>query len=67
MITPLANSLTAVKKIPENPVIRYHLGMAYYGKGDTEAARAALEKALSLSTNFDGADKAKNILSILNP
>jgi hypothetical protein len=37
--------------------------MAYYKKGQTEKARAELEKALSLDANFDGAGEARKVLS----
>jgi Tfp pilus assembly protein PilF len=43
----------------------YHLGMAYYKKGDLENARAELEKALQLDKDFSGADEAKRILAEL--
>jgi tetratricopeptide (TPR) repeat protein len=35
-------------KLPENPEMRYHLGMAYLRNGDTEKARAELGTALKL-------------------
>ncbi len=59
-IAELKDSLT---KMPKNPAINYHLGMAYHGKGDTDQATKYLKKALSLNNQFDGADQAKEILS----
>jgi len=50
-------------KLPENPSVNYHLGMAYYKKGDPEQARTYLEKALSISNSFDGAQEAKQVLA----
>ena len=45
--------------------MNYHLGMAYYKKGENAKAKAQLEKALSLSDEFDGADEARKTLSEL--
>jgi Tfp pilus assembly protein PilF len=51
--------------MPDNPTVTYHLGMAYYKKGDLENARAELEKALQLDESFNGADEARRILAEL--
>jgi tetratricopeptide (TPR) repeat protein len=53
----------ASAKLDGNPTVFYHLGMAYYKKGRTEEARIALEKALSLATDFEGAEEARKTLS----
>ena len=53
----------ALGKLPDNVDIVYHLGMAYYKKGDKERARTELEKALSLNQNFAGADEARKVLA----
>jgi len=50
-------------KIPDNADVHYHLGLAYYKKGDMDRGRAQLEKALSLNSNFKGANEARRILS----
>jgi tetratricopeptide (TPR) repeat protein len=55
----------SLEKLPENVMVRYHLGMAYYKKGDRALAKKELEKALSLNEKFDGAEEAKQILSEL--
>ena len=55
----------SLEKIPENAVVRYHLGMAYYKKGDKQGAKRELEKALSLDGKFEGAKEAKKILAEL--
>ncbi len=39
--------------------------MVYYKKGEKVRAKEQLEKALSLSDDFDGADEAKKILKLL--
>jgi tetratricopeptide (TPR) repeat protein len=49
-------------KLPQNPSVNYHLGMAYYKNGDAEQARTYLEKALNISDSFDGAQEAKQVL-----
>jgi Flp pilus assembly protein TadD len=51
--------------MPENATVIYHLGMAYYQKGDLENARAELKRALKLNENFTGANEAKRILAEL--
>jgi tetratricopeptide (TPR) repeat protein len=53
----------SLAKLPENPTVNYHLGMAYFKKGDPEQARTYLEKALNISSSFDGAQEAKQVLS----
>jgi tetratricopeptide (TPR) repeat protein len=55
----------SVEKLPDNPIVRYHLGLALWKTGKTEAARAELEKALSLDANFDGAEEARKVLEQL--
>jgi Tfp pilus assembly protein PilF len=49
-------------KLPENASVRYHLGMAYFKKGDKQKARTELEKAVGLSASFEGADEARAVL-----
>ena len=52
----------ALHRAPENPVIRYHAGMAYLGNGQPGLARVHLEKALALDPLFEGADRARAAL-----
>jgi Tfp pilus assembly protein PilF len=47
---------------PDNPVINYHLGLAYYKNNQPDAAKEFLEKALKIDPNFKGADDARRIL-----
>ena len=61
----IAEFSDSLEKIPDNAIVHYHLGLAYYQKGDVHRARIALEKALSLNQNFDEADAARQILSKL--
>ena len=55
----------AVEKDPGNPAFHYHLGLAYSQTGDKAAARQALEQALKLKPDFEGAEDAKKVLSTL--
>lgn len=63
----LASSLLkeAVEKLPTNPVVRFHLGMAQYKNGDNAGAKQSLQSALKLSQDFAGAEEARKILSEL--
>ena len=55
----------AVEISPKDPLMRYHLGMAYNQSGEINKARIALREALALSTTFPGADEAKKTLAEL--
>ena len=55
----------AVEKRPGEPVFHYHLGLAYSKAGDKAAARQALEQALKLKADFEGADDARKLLRSL--
>jgi tetratricopeptide (TPR) repeat protein len=55
----------ASEKLPDSPVVRYHLGMAYFKNGDRENAKKELKKALELSPGFPGAEEAKDTLAKL--
>jgi len=55
----------AAEKLSENPVVRYHLGMALAKKGDAANAKKSLETALKMSPNFPGAEEAKSTLKSL--
>jgi len=52
-------------KIPDQSMMRYHLGMAYYKNGDKELAKIELRKALELDPKFSGAEDAKDTLARL--
>jgi tetratricopeptide (TPR) repeat protein len=53
----------SIQKDATDPSVHYHLGMAYAGDGEFEKARKSLQKALSMSTSFEGADEAKKTLA----
>ena len=48
-----------------NPVARYHLGMAYYKNGNKGLARAELQQALKLDSDFRGSREAREVLATL--
>lgn len=52
-------------KLPENPEVQYHLGMAFYKTGDKEGARKALTLAASSPATFVGKDEARVALAEL--
>lgn len=52
----------AVEKLPNEPVVHFHYGMAQQKSGDTAGAKKALQTALKLSQNFPGADEAKKTM-----
>jgi putative PEP-CTERM system TPR-repeat lipoprotein len=52
----------AVDSAPQNPIYRYHLGLAYLGSGDKDKAAASLGQALKLDPNFEGAAEARKAL-----
>jgi len=59
----IAEFKASLAKAPENPTVAYHLGLAYYQKGESDKARAELIRALDLSGSFDGAGEARKLLA----
>jgi tetratricopeptide (TPR) repeat protein len=60
------NLLTeSAAKLPDQPEVQYHLGMARYMLGLDEPARQALQHALDLSTDFTGSAETKRRLILL--
>ena len=55
----------AVQKDPGNPIYRYRLGLAYAQSGQNAQAREELTRALSIKSDFPGADEARRILKDL--
>jgi len=50
-----------VEMSPEVPVFNYHLGMAYYKRGDKEKAKGYLSKAIDEKYTYDGVDEARRV------
>jgi Flp pilus assembly protein TadD len=55
----------AVKRQPENPDFRYHLGMALTGVGEKDRAKTELQKALQLKLGGQDAQDAQKTLASL--
>lgn len=55
----------AAEKLTSNAEVQYHLGMVQYMMGIEDAARASFERALAVDTSFDGADDARQRLTII--
>lgn len=53
-------------KNPDGAEIQYHLGMASYMMGRTDAARAAFAKAVASADDFPGKDEARRRLAMLD-
>jgi tetratricopeptide (TPR) repeat protein len=52
----------AIAKAPKEPLLRYHLGMAYFGKGEPKMAQDHLKRAVESQVNFHGRDEAQSTL-----
>jgi tetratricopeptide (TPR) repeat protein len=61
-VTALKDGVTQDRS---NPLLHYHLGLAYAKNGNREEARRSLEQALKLDPRFAGAEDAKRVLVTL--
>jgi tetratricopeptide (TPR) repeat protein len=52
-------------KLPDQPQVQYHVGMAHYMLGDETPARIALQRAADASADFPGKDEARQRLTVL--
>ena len=57
--------LKSVEGDPKNPTFHFHLGLAYAKAGQASKARLALQHAMALEPDFDGAVEAKQVLASL--
>ena len=55
----------SVQKDAADPAVHYHLGMAYLQAGEPDKAKKSLQRALAMSSAFDGAAEAKRALADL--
>jgi tetratricopeptide (TPR) repeat protein len=58
----IASFERAISKAPANPVYQYHLGLAHLKDGNDSEGRAALKRALTLKSDFNGAEDARKAL-----
>ena len=66
MLSPAIQHLeSSAQKMPNDPTVLYHLGMAYKQSGDWNKARVALKQALTINPAFDGAGEAKKTLAVI--
>ncbi|OGK80638.1 MAG: hypothetical protein A2X52_05885 [Candidatus Rokubacteria bacterium GWC2_70_16] len=56
----------SASKLPDNPQVQYHLGMALAQVGDRDNARRALRQAVQAPAAFPGQDEARRALAQLN-
>ena len=54
---------SSVQKDPQNPLMHFHLGLAYAKVGEQAKARRSLDQALRLNPSFEGADEARRVLA----
>jgi tetratricopeptide (TPR) repeat protein len=59
------NIETALKKIPQHPVLNYHIGVIYHSMGQMEEAKKMLKKAIDNPSDFQGKDEAKKLLDTI--
>ncbi|NWF72320.1 MAG: tetratricopeptide repeat protein [Nitrospirae bacterium] len=55
----------AVEKLPNEPAVHFHYGMAQQKNGDQAGAKKSLQTALKLSQTFDGSEEARKTLAEL--
>lgn len=53
----------AVDKLPNEPAVQYHYGLAQARNNNAAEAKKALDAALKLNANFDGAEEARQTLA----
>ena len=58
----IAEFSESAEKLPHNPMIHYHLGLALHKKQEDQKARNAFEKALALDPQFEKTKEIKEIL-----
>jgi len=53
----------AAEKLPNEPVVQFHYGMAQYKNGNSAGAKKALQASLKLSNDFSGSEEAQQTLA----
>lgn len=62
----LAPLSEAAAKLPKDPEVQFHFGMASYMRGDEKKAESLLRRALALTNNFNGSVEALRRLEMLD-
>ncbi len=55
----------AHRKLPNNPTILYHYGLAAHDLGHDAKARESLQRAIEIDPDFNGAEKARQLLTLM--
>lgn len=58
---------TAQTRLPDNPEVSYHLGIALHRQGQTDEARVHLARAVASGKPFPGVEDAQQVLGTLKP
>jgi tetratricopeptide (TPR) repeat protein len=66
-LNAVAELSDSVKLAPNDPIINYHMGLAYHKANNVDMAKEYLEKALQLNQSFQSADEARKILKEIEP
>jgi tetratricopeptide (TPR) repeat protein len=61
-LNAIAEFQDSLAREPDNPMINYHAGLAYYKNNQPDKAKGFLEEALKIDQNFNGAEEARGIL-----
>jgi tetratricopeptide (TPR) repeat protein len=64
-LNAIAEFQDSLARDPSNPVVNYHLGLAYHKNKEQAKAQEYFQKALELNPNFKGAEDARKILKEL--
>jgi Flp pilus assembly protein TadD len=64
-VPALAALKDAVAKLPADPSVAYHIGMAYTKTGDAASARRELQRAIDSPDSFVGKSDAQKALAAL--
>jgi tetratricopeptide (TPR) repeat protein len=56
----------SANRLPDEPEVQFHLGMAHYMMGEEDAARMAFQRALQLTKEFANRDEATRRLAVLS-
>jgi Flp pilus assembly protein TadD len=55
----------SAQKLPNNPEVQFHFGMASYMMGDMDAARTAFHQAAAAANDFPGKEEVRRKLALL--